>query len=101
MADADAPKDKLDQAIEEAANSAKESVASYAKLAKEANQRLGGGEPADTGAWLQLTARAYAQAASDAAKAWTTGYELLQALAEQAEPPTAEGGRVRPPAPDG
>jgi len=97
MADADAVKDKLDQAIEEAAKSAQESVASYAKLAKEAGERLGGGASADAGAWLQLTAKAYAQAASDAAKAWTTGYEVLQALAEQADPPDAKGGKGSPP----
>ncbi len=83
MADAKADKDRLDKVIEKATKSAQESVATYAGLAKEAATQLTGDAPADAGTWLQLTAKAYAQAAGDAARAWTTSNEMLQVLASQ------------------
>ncbi|HEY7456128.1 MAG TPA: hypothetical protein VH703_02535 [Solirubrobacterales bacterium] len=97
MADSGAEKDKLDQTIERAAKSARESVDGYAELAREASARLSSGAPVDAGALLQLSARVYAQAAGDAAKAWTTGYELLQAFAERAEPPSPPDQTESPP----
>lgn len=91
MAYADADKDKLDKVITKATELAEESVASYANLAKEAAARLTGDAPADAGSWLQLTARAYAQAAGDSAKAWTTSNQVLQILASQTgQPPSPE-----------
>lgn len=87
MADAEADRDKLDKVIEKATKSAQESVATYAKLAQEAATRLGGDGPTDAGTWLQLTAKTYAQAAGDTAKAWTTCNEVLQILASQTGPP--------------
>jgi hypothetical protein len=83
MADAKVDKDKLDKVIEKATKSAQESVASYAKLARDAATQLTGDAPADPGTWLQLTAKAYAQAAGDAARAWTSSNEMLQVLATQ------------------
>lgn len=94
---AEAGNDKFQQTIEKAAQSARKSVDDYAKLAEEAGARFSGDAPADAGAWLQLTARVYAQAASDTARAWTTGYELLQTLAEQAEPPSSSEDQAEPP----
>jgi CelD/BcsL family acetyltransferase involved in cellulose biosynthesis len=75
--------DKLTKAIDDATEAAQESVAAYANLAKEAVTQLAGDAPADAGKWLQLTARSYAQAAADTAKAWTTYNEVLKILAEQ------------------
>jgi hypothetical protein len=82
--------DKLDKAIAEATKSAQESVAAYATLAKEAATRLSGDAPADPGAWLQLSAKTWAQAADDTVAACKTYNEVLKILASQAES-TADG----------
>ena len=81
---ADTQADRLAKVIDEAAEAAQASVTAYAKLAKEAATRLAGDEPADAGTWLQLTAKSYAQAAADTAKAWTAYYEMLKSLADEA-----------------
>src|SRR5215213_1675914 len=85
--------DNLDKAIERASKSAQASVQAYADLAKEAAAKLSRDAPADTESWLQLTAKAYAQAAGDTATAWTTYNEVLSNLANQAGP-------EKPPGPD-
>jgi len=90
---ADSKDDNLDKAIERASKSAQASVQAYADLAKEAAAKLSRDAPADTESWLQLTAKAYAQAAGDTATAWTTYNEVLSNLANQAGP-------EKPPGPD-
>jgi hypothetical protein len=80
--------DRLAKVIDDAAASAQASIAAYAKLAKEAAAAQPAGDaPADPGAWLRLTASAYAQAATDTAKAWNAYTEVLRILANPAEPP--------------
>jgi len=78
--------EELETAIAEAAQSARVSVTSYESLAKEASEQLTGDDAADSGVWLKLTAKAYAQAAGDTAKAWTGGLHLLQILAADDSP---------------
>ncbi|HEX6227956.1 MAG TPA: hypothetical protein VFZ41_00665, partial [Solirubrobacterales bacterium] len=77
--------DKLEKVIEEAAKATQESVDAYAKLAKEAATQFTGDAPADAGTWMQLTARTYAQAAADTARAWNTYNEVLKSLAKAAD----------------
>jgi hypothetical protein len=77
--------DKLEKVIEDAAKATQESVEAYAKLAKEAATQFSGDAPTDAGAWMQLTAKTYAQAAADTARAWNTYNEVLKSLAKSAE----------------
>jgi hypothetical protein len=81
MASTDA--DKLNKVIDEAAQTAQKSVTTYSTIAKEAAKRLTGNEPVDPGAWMKLSAKAYAQATGDTARAWTTWNKAMNALAEQ------------------
>jgi hypothetical protein len=76
---------RLDKTIDEAAAAAQQSIKTYGELAKQGAAQLAGGSPADTGKWAELTAKTWAQAARDAAQAWTTYTAVLQALAESGE----------------
>jgi hypothetical protein len=76
---------RLDKTIDEAAAAAQKSVESYRELAKKGAAQLAGDSPADSDKWVELTAKTWAQAARDAAQAWTTYNAVLQALAESGE----------------
>jgi hypothetical protein len=73
---------RLAKAIDDARSAAQASIDAYAGLAKEAATQVTGDSPGDTGKWLQLSTRAYTQAARDTVQAWTTYVAVLQALAE-------------------
>jgi hypothetical protein len=77
--------DNLEQVIEKAAKATQESVEKYAELAKAAATQFAGDAPADAGTWMQLTAKTYAQAAADTARAWTAYNEVLKVLAQDAQ----------------
>jgi hypothetical protein len=77
--------DKLEKVIEEAAKATQESVEKYAELAKAAATQFAGDAPADAGTWMKLTAKTYAQAAADTARAWTAYNEVLKVLAKDAQ----------------
>ena len=76
---------RLKKTIDEAAVAAEKSIETYRKLAKKGAAQLAGDSPADTDKWVDLTAKAWAQAARDAAQAWTTYNAVLQAFAESGE----------------
>ena len=76
---------RLKKTIDEAAVAAEKSIETYRKLAKKGAAQLAGDSPADTDKWVDLTAKAWAQAARDAAQAWTTYNAMLQAFAESGE----------------
>jgi hypothetical protein len=80
----------LTEAIERATDAARQSVTTYGELANEAAAELAGDSPANADKWVELTTRTWAQAARDAAQAWTTYVALLQALAESG------GGESKP-----
>jgi hypothetical protein len=79
---ADSKEAPLDKAITDATAAARTSIETYAGLAKKAAAQLTGDSPADTNTWLELTTKTWAQAARDAAQAWSTYNAVLQALAE-------------------
>jgi hypothetical protein len=81
---------RLDKTIDEAAAAAKKSIETYGELAKRGAAQLAGDSPADTGKWAELTAKTWAQAARDAAQAWTTYTAVLQAFAESGESKAGE-----------
>ena len=54
---------------------------------KKAATQFTGDAPADAGTWMQLTAKTYAQAAADTARAWEAYNEVLKVLAKGAEAP--------------
>ena len=81
---ADPQAEKLAKAIDNATQAAQASVTAYADLAKKAATQLAGDAPTDSGTWLQLTAKAYTQAAADTASAWETYNEVLEILAKGA-----------------
>jgi hypothetical protein len=76
---------RLDKTIDEAAAAAQKSVETYSELAKKAAAQLAGDSPADTGQWIELTTKTWAQAARDTAQAWMTYNAVLQAFAESGE----------------
>ncbi len=79
--------DKLEKVIEDAAKATQESVTAYAELAKQAATQFSGDAPADAGTWMQLTAKTYAQAAADTARAWEAYNDVLKILAQGAGDP--------------
>jgi hypothetical protein len=72
----------LTEVIERATDAARKSITAYGKLANEAATQLTGDSPAKADKWVELATRTWAQAAQDAARAWTTYVALLQAVAE-------------------
>ena len=72
----------LTEVIERATDEARQSIAAYGKLASEAATQLAGDSPANADKWVELTSRTWAQAARDAAQAWTTYVAFLRAVAE-------------------
>jgi hypothetical protein len=80
----------LAEVIERATDAARQSVTTYGELANEAAAQLAGDSRANADKWVELTARTWAQAARDAAQAWTTYVALLQALSESG------GGESKP-----
>jgi hypothetical protein len=82
---ADSKEARLDKAIDDATTAARKSIETYAKLAKKGAAQLAGDSPSDTDRWLKLTTMAWAQAARDAAQAWTTYNALLRAFAESGD----------------
>jgi hypothetical protein len=80
----------LAEVIDRATDAARQSVTTYGELANEAAAQLAGDSPANADKWVELTARTWAQAARDAAQAWTTYVALLQALSESG------GGESKP-----
>ena len=72
----------LTEVIERATDAARQSITAYGKLANEAATQLAGDSPADADKWVELTSRTWAQAARDAAQAWTTYVAVLQAVSE-------------------
>jgi hypothetical protein len=87
----------LDKTIDEAAAAAQKSIGTYRDLAKKGAAQLAGDSPADTGKWVELTAKTWAQAARDAAQAWATYNAVLQALAKSGE---SKGEQPKPSEPD-
>ena len=87
---ADSEEARLDKTIDEAAAAARKSIETYRELAKKGAAQLSGDSPADTNAWVELTAKTWAQAARDAAQAWTTYTAVLQAFAESGESKAGE-----------
>jgi hypothetical protein len=85
----------LANVIDGATGAAQRSIATYGKLANEAATQLTGDSPAKADKWVELTTRTWAQAARDAAQAWTTYTALLQAIADsgggEAEHPASGG----------
>ena len=75
--------EKLAKAIDEATERAQESMSAYAELAKDAASQLTGENPSDPSAWVQFTARSYAQASTDTARALITYNDMLRILADQ------------------
>ena len=88
---ADSKQVPLTKVIEGATAAAQQSVTAYGKIANEAATQLAGDSPADADKWVELTTRTWAQAARDAAQAWTTYTAFLQAVAESGE---GEGERA-------
>jgi hypothetical protein len=88
---ADSKEVPLTKVIEGATAAAQQSVTAYGKIANEAAAQLAGDSPADADKWVELTTRTWAQAARDAAQAWTTYTSFLQAVAESSE---GEGERA-------
>ena len=72
----------LAEVIQRATDEARKSVTTYGKLADEAAAQLTGDSPANADKWVELTSRTWAQAARDAARAWTTYVAVLGALSE-------------------
>ena len=83
----------LTEVIEGATAAAHRSIDAYGTLANEAADQLAGDSPAEADKWVQLSTRAWAQAARDAAQAWTTYVGMLQAIAGSGE---EEGGQSAP-----
>jgi hypothetical protein len=85
----------LNKVIESATKAARQSITAYGKLANEAASQLAGDSPADTTKWFELTTKTWAQAAQDAARAWSTYVAFLQAVAEsgggEAKSPDSSG----------
>jgi hypothetical protein len=90
---ADSKEVPLTEVIEGATAAAHRSINAYERLANEAADQLTGDSPAEADKWVQLSTRAWAQAARDAAQAWTTYVGLLQAIAGSGE---EEGGQSAP-----
>ena len=90
--------DALNDAIKDAATAAQESIDAYAELAKQAAAQLSGDPPPDNAAWVQLTTKAFGQAATDAARTWSAYNEVLRILADPADPAP---GNPADPTPDG
>jgi hypothetical protein len=76
----------LDKAIDDAAAAAKRSIDAYTQLARKGAAQLAGDSPAAPDRWIDLTAKAWAQAARDAAQAWKIYNDVLEGLAGQDEP---------------
>jgi hypothetical protein len=83
---------RLDKTIDEAAAAAEKSIETYRELAKKGVAQLAGDSPADTDKWVDLTSKVWAQAARDAAQAWTTYNAVLQAFAESGESKAEQPG---------
>jgi hypothetical protein len=81
----------LTEVIENATDAARQSITAYGKLANEAATQLTGDSPANADKWVELTTRTWAQAARDAARAWTTYVALIRAVAESGDDDDTKG----------